>query len=344
MRRRRLLAIAGAALGLGLFGWFVARIGLEDILDTLGRLGWLALLVPLPQAFSYVFDTLGWKASFRPAAARLPLPLLYHLRLAGESVNYLTPTAYVGGEPVKAVLVMRRGVSGRDAVTSVVVAKTLMTLAEILFLVIAAACALDSIPPASPLFYGFAIVILAGSLAIVLLLRLQRRGLLMSLLRLARRLRLRITSLETRAESLAAIDDEIGRFYAEDRRRFWMSIGFHLLGWITGAVEIYLVSGWLGAPMSLFDAIAIEGCAAFIKGVTLFVPGSIGFQEAGFVLLYRLFGLAAESGAAFGLVRRGRELLFGGIGLLGLMYEGARARRLRPDDGSECSEEASAKA
>ena len=51
-------------LGLGLFGWFIYRAGPAEILASIHRLGWLAVVVPLPYFLVYVFDTWAWHLAF----------------------------------------------------------------------------------------------------------------------------------------------------------------------------------------------------------------------------------------------------------------------------------------
>ena len=62
-------------------------------------------------------------------------------RTAGEVVNMTTPTAYVGGEPLKAFLLKRHQIPMVDGLASVVIAKTIMTLAQVLFILVGIALA-----------------------------------------------------------------------------------------------------------------------------------------------------------------------------------------------------------
>ena len=51
-------------------------------------------------------------------------------------VNMTTPTAYVGGEPLKAYLLKKHHVPMVEGLASVVIAKTTMTIAEVLFILL----------------------------------------------------------------------------------------------------------------------------------------------------------------------------------------------------------------
>src|SRR5262249_41500654 len=78
-----------------------------------------------------VFDTLGWHFALPPG--RVPFITLFMARLTGEAFNATTPTASLGGETVKAALV-RSHVDYREGALSVIVAKTTLTLSQVLFL------------------------------------------------------------------------------------------------------------------------------------------------------------------------------------------------------------------
>lgn len=324
----RLFTVLATLLGVALFALFAWQTGPARIAQALAGLGWCAPLLPLPWLLVYALDTLGWKYAFAPSAGRIRYGTLFFVRFAGESINLLTPTAYVGGEPVKAYLLARRGLAGTDAAASVVIAKTLMTLAQLVFTVIGALAALATIRSGHPVLPGIAVVLGAGTLLVGALFWLQNRGMFGAVLGALRRLGIRIQALEARRAQLRELDAKILRFYREQPRRFFASAGWHLLGWIAGAAEVWLAGHWLGAPLGALEAIAIEACIGFVKAVFIFTPGSVGFQESGVVLLFRLFGLPAEAGAAYALVRRARELGYGGLGLVLLLREVSGLREL----------------
>jgi len=323
----RKLTLAAGLVGVALFAWTVWAAGPTQIWQRLSALGWLALLVPVPQLVAYVPDTLGWKFSFAARADVLRFSTLYGVRLAGEGFNHVTPSGYVGGEAVKAYLVTRRGVDGSDATASVVVAKTLMSVAEILFILTGTILALPRIPSASLQWLAVLAVVLLGGTTIAGLFWLQHRGLFCGLLGVLRRLRIRIRALEVREPELRKIDREIVRFYRDETRRFAASVAFHFAGWILGAAEVFFLSWWIGTPVGVGEAIAIDALAHVVKGLTLFIPGSIGFQEGGIVVLFAFFGFPADAGVGFGLLRRAREIFCSALGF-GLVWWQTRALAL----------------
>ena len=316
-------------LGLALFGWFIYRAGPAEILASVSRLGWLALVVPLPYFLVYVFDTWGWYLALGGSAASRPSFLtLFRVRWAGESINSVIPSGYVGGEALKAYLLHKRGVPGLTASTSVVASKTCQVLAQVAFIGIGAAAAQSHLPADSGARRGMMFVVLASVIVIALLFLLQRRGMFNSLRALFSRLFIRIKILERNEAHLRELDAEIYTFYRRSPGRFFCTTFVYLLGWLADALEIYVVCALLGLPLSWSEAVAIESFVSVAKAVGIFAPAAIGVQESGILLLFQLFGLPAPIGVAYALLRRGRELFYVLVGGALLYSEEASFKRV----------------
>src|ERR1700731_53581 len=133
----RILKIVLAIVGLVVIAWSIHHIGWAPVLEALARLTWWQLvLVCLPYAAIMAVDPLGWRFAFPGDAA--PFHRLFGARLAGEALNLVPAVGSVGGEAVKAWLI-RRDVAYAESVPSVVIAKTTMTIAQALFLLVGVA-------------------------------------------------------------------------------------------------------------------------------------------------------------------------------------------------------------
>jgi putative membrane protein len=307
----KLLRVLLALLGVGVVAWFVAEAGPHEILHALGTVGPAALLLLLPYCAVYLLDTVGWMLAFRKG----DLPpgsfwLLARVRLVGETINNVIPSAYVGGEPVKAWLLARAGIQRLAAAASVVVAKTTMTLAQVLFIALATLAATLVLPASSPWHGTFVATTVAAVVVVGLLFLLLRRGLFTTLLALLRALRIPWPSLQARAEAFRELDRLVAGFFAKDRRRFAASTLFHLLGWVAGAAEVWAAGRLLDLPIGWAEALTIEAFAHVAKAMGLFIPGSVGVQETGILLLFRIFGHADPFALTYAILRRGRELVF----------------------------------
>jgi hypothetical protein len=152
----------------------------------------------------------------------------------------------------------------------------------------------------------------------------QKRGLFVWILELLRGLGLRIEFLEAREAKLRALDKTILNFYTHHQSTFCASTGLYLLGWFAEAAEVFVILYYLGGPATILSAISIGAMSAFIKGGTFFIPGSLGAQDGGNLLLAQAFGYSDVAGITFALLRRFRELVWIGIGLICLAAIGTK--------------------
>ena len=167
----------------------------------------------------------------------------------------------------------------------------------------------------------------------LVLLTMQRRGLFIGFLSLLRRCRIRISYLESREDKLQALDTAINDFYVRDRRGFILSIGLFMLGWLAEALEVYAILYVIGPPADVLTSISIAALAVVIKGGAFFIPGSIGAQEGGYLLLLMAHGYSDVAGITFAILRRVRELAWIVIGLMCLAALGGFSEPIPGADG-----------
>src|SRR5262245_4078568 len=130
MRRLQLLLLL---LGVGLFVFVVQKAGVARIFHGLRSVGWWFLVV---LALELVIDALhseAWRWCMPGGLHRVSRFHTLLARTAGVAVNVLTPTATVGGEVVKGMLV-RRWLPLADGFASVIVDKLTFALGQAIFL------------------------------------------------------------------------------------------------------------------------------------------------------------------------------------------------------------------
>lgn len=325
--RRFFLLLAGLLILAGLI-W---HIGPDKILSAVTGIGPLALLVILlPSLLMYLVEAYGWRLTLRHHATAVSFGRLLAIRTAGEVVNMTTPTAYVGGEPLKALLLKPHGVPMIEALASVITAKTTMTIAQVLFILLGIGLAFGLIGEASAedssasllgALIGVGLLLFGAALFVMV----QRIGLFLGLLNVLRWCRIRIPYLEAREDKLRELDRTILDFYRRDRRAFLLSIGCFFLGWLAEALEVYAMLSVIGGTsVTAWTAVSIGALSVFIKGGTFFIPASLGAQEGGNVLVLMAFGYSAVTGITFALLRRIRELVWIAAGLICLAALGGR--------------------
>ncbi len=311
--RRSLVQWMLAALGLLLLAALVYQAGPRRLAGHLAALGLFAPIIFVPYALAAAFDAAGWRATFLPPPP--PFWLLYIVRIVGEALNSVTPTAYVGGEPIKAYVLNRFGVPLTEGATSVILAKTALTIAQIAFVILGMAMFFAARGATAGEVGILVASVLVGCAITALLVLWQRRGLVAGVVRLIRRLLPRVRFLVRLQERAPAIDARLRSFYRDRRAAALQSVLLHLLGWIAGAAEVFAIMTLIGHPVSWRTAVVIEALAQPARLVGLVVPATLGVQEAGGMLIFELLGLAPELGLTLMLLKRVREI---GYSLLGL--------------------------
>ncbi len=306
----RLLRLLLLLLGVGVLVALILEHDPAVVFASIGRLSWrLGVILCVPTAVVMLFDTLGWRYAFR--RDRVAFRVLLTTRLAGEAFNIVTPTAALGGEVVKAWLLRDRAPLD-ETVPSVIIAKTTITIAQGIFLLAGIVLALIVLAGTS-LLLAMEWLLALEVIALALFILMQTRGLVGWSARLLDRLGIRRMS---GSGTAARVDAALAEFYRRAPRRLVLSILFHLGAWLLGSLESWLILWFLGIPVSLATATVIEAFATGIRFATFLIPGSVGAQEGGFVVTFLALGLRGADGVTFGLVRRFRELVWVGIGLL----------------------------
>jgi uncharacterized protein (TIRG00374 family) len=205
-----------------------------------------------------------------------------------------------------------------EASAAQVVDKTTITLGQVLFLAVGLVVAVTAFQPPADFLRAMTALLGVQILAVAGFVLVQCIGLGGWALRVLRRLGL--ANGEGRAGGLARFDATLAASYRERWAAVAASTLVHLLGWLAGSLEVYLVLRGLGVETSLGAALAIDAFGTGIKFMAFAIPGALGVLEGGYMLVFAVFGLGSGLGLSFTLVRRLRMLAWSGAGLLILAW------------------------
>lgn len=328
MKSRAFIAFS---LGLAVFIGLVVYTGGRSVVSALAAAGWGLLGLGVFHLLPLVLDAAGMHVLL---ARRLRFGRTLLARWVGESVNSLLPAGQMGGPVVMARQLGQHGVPGARAAAAVTVATTQQMLAQ-------AAFALLGIALLSGRAAGGALVpVLLGATAVLLaagacFYAAQRKGMFGTLGRLLAR--------AAASRDFSALQRQAGQLDAavtglyRQRRAVCASFGLNLAGWLVGTGEVWIALRLVGHPVDVLDALLLESLGQAIRGAAFAVPGALGVQEGGYLLLAPLVGLPADAALALSLCKRARELM---LGLPGLLYwhwrerSGNRRRPLERDAGA----------
>lgn len=313
----RAIQLTLLALGAILLFVLVRTIGVASLRAELRGFGPAFAGVVALELVLDACNTLGWRRTL-PAGA-IGFWRLFWIRQAGTAVNQLTPTATFGGEVVKAML-LRTHMRASDAVVSIVAAKLSFALAQTALVLVGLASVLGRVGGSPALRAGIVAAVIAACAAVGGFLLMQRRGMLVPALDLIARLggaRPWIVAARTRA---AHIDADLAALHRDRPGAFAASVAWHFAAQVVGTAQLFYVLRALGTPASVLTCLAIEALALLVDSAFFFVPGRVGVQEGGRVLVFTSVGLAAATGLAVAVVVRLNQLTVAAIGLAAFGY------------------------
>lgn len=299
------------ALGLAAVVVLLRISNTGEVVRTIGSVGWGILLVILVHTPQTLAATIGWRDVILDPA-RPHLGRLFKYRWIKESVNALLPVAQVGGDVVRARLLIRSGVSLRAAAASCTIDVAAGTLSLFAYLLLGLGFFL--LAPHDQKFAETAerAVAMAGVVAVVLMLA-PRLGLFRLIEAALRRFTEGGTwsglgELEGLHAAVMALYRDVGRLSS--------CIIFHLAAWGLGTVETYVALMVMGLHPTWPEAFVIDSLGQGVRAAGFAVPGALGVQEGGYIVVCALFGLPPEKALALSMIRRIREVALGVPGLI----------------------------
>jgi len=299
-------AVGGAVALVALIAWFGGRSIGADVL----RAGWAIpanILIHLCQLFCAGAAWWLLVGDFRHSVFSF-----LRFRMIREGVNSLLPVAQIGGPVVAVRVMMAQGISGAIAGAGTTLDLTVEAAMQLVFTL--AGLALLSGEGLKPLWVpwveGGLVAGLAGVVALVLA---QRAGLMRVIERLLAKLQEMFPRLAL--DGLQGLHVELLRLQRDPKVLVKAAL-LQLLAWGGGTFEVYLALLAMGSPVPLTQAFILESLGMAARSAGFAVPGALGVQEGGFILVGELFGLPPELGLALSMVKRAREVAVGSAGLL----------------------------
>jgi putative membrane protein len=315
-------AIIGGIFGLGLAAWLIESYGLSHILALLNTAGWLGILAVIAfHPLQMWFSALGWQAIAGPTDPPLRLRTYLSLRWIRESVNNILPLAQIGGEFVASRLLYRRGLNLAPAIAGTVADLSMEMASQIAFTLLGLLL-LASMGKSSSTAY-----IISGVVTATLLLAVFFGALWFGLIGMLERglIKLGQSIGWAATANVEGLHDGLVRCYRSPRRVMAAAL-WHMISWLLGALEVCIALHFLGHDVDLRTGLIIESLGQAFKAAGFAVPGALGIQEGGYIVVCRIAGLSPDVAIALSLLKRLRELALGLPGLVLWQVEEKRVR------------------
>jgi len=308
------IELAVAFIAVALFAWVLNHIGLSTIVQQLKA---MRIAVPIVLGLSLVrllLQSIAWSTSLKGEGIQADIPRLAAIRLAGQSMGYLTVLGPVISEPMKIKLL---GTSTQPAVTATFLDNGVYWFTSAL-LTIVGVLSLFFVAVRGSAYHLIPIVLV---LVLVILFITRRKPVLSGVVR---SLRNRAPSWLVRAEEF----ESSIRNYRFNRpalvsRMFWIDVACQALI----ASEVVVVLWLLHLPIHFFTILVIEGVTRGLKMLSGWIPARLGSDEGGAVSAFALTGLSPMLGLALALTRRVRDFLWALLGIAWLVWNAQGTQR-----------------
>ncbi len=322
MSRRTIALLFSMGLGLLLVAAVASWAGLRDSWSLLERIGLGGCLLYAAYCALILFlQGLGWWILLRGDEPRANLPLAMEGMLVGHAFSFVTPSAYLGGEPVRAWLVSRRlGLPLRRTFATVLLHKFQEFSGFLFFLLLGTWIVLaewrSAIPPV--LQIGLVAFTATATACFAAFFRSFLRGtrLLSSLLERVARRRPEGSRWRRGVDIAREIEDRVHASLHTRRTATMIAHGLTAssLGLVWFKPAILLSLAGIRAPFSAGELALFFVSTQVLMGFQP-TPGGLGVQEGGFTGVYSLLGVAPHEAMAFMAAVRMADILLVGAGL-----------------------------
>ncbi len=329
---KRLKIVGGlmTIVGIGLFAYFIYSVGVNEILEGIGKIGFggfaIIILIYFMRICARAF---AWKLSvYEPykLGLRDTIPAV----IIGEAMSSMIPLGILVSGTSKAVAVRKR-IPLVVGFSSIATENLFYSLVTSLLIIFGAVSFLRTFE----LEQGWiiSIDILIGILIFLLFL-----GILMvirqwhfasSLCNWLYNRHIGRTFLDSGRLQVRLFENLIYGFYRKYPKRFLpiilLQIAFHSLG----ILEVWFILSKLSEVIpSLFTAFLLESVSRLITIVFKLIPFVIGVDEAGAQFVTETLAIGAGIGVTLAIIRKGRILFWTAIGLLFIIERGLSLKEI----------------
>lgn len=309
-KAKYLLLILGALLLAAL----IHQVGWNQVIVELKLIGWGLIPFICIHALKEALSTSAWLATF-PDTQNCNWWKLYCITWAGSAISKIYHTGILGGETTKVVL-MRRDVSTQEGIASVIIAKLAEASAQILFIL-------------TGIFFVFRMLEFPERLETALLIALallvtsvllfgiyQRKGLLGAAISLLAMTPLPKHLIIKMRQRTGVLDESIRTYYRSRPRAFWGAVSLNLFRQLLDLAQVQLVLSLMGVPGGFLRCFFISVFSALVNSLFFFIPGRLGAQEGGKILIAGALGMSPAQGLTLGIVSRLCQIIWSLLGLL----------------------------
>ena len=296
-------------IGIFLFKWVYEFFGSKESLELITENKYKLIFIILIHIPTLFFDAMAWKVFIKNE--NFSILWSFIITWVSQASGKFFPTGTVTGEFIRIYLGTKKGLSFHESSSTVfadlvIATFSLFLISSFSFLVVLSNNVIFFQNDNSFYIVISLLILLSGCVFFYFFIN---RRLLRFFLNLKNPLNFKLK--RNNIKLLLKIDYSLFKISSNKLNIFKATIT-RLLGWISGALEIYVFLMIINVEVSFVDVILIEAFTGLIRSVVFFIPAGLGVQELAFVIIGSHVGLSDSVSFSMAIGRRIREI---GVGL-----------------------------
>jgi len=316
--RRIIFGLASLIAGIALLFIVISRIGLEKIILPFRSFSISFLILFLAMAaIITLLSVLRWQIILRSFNFNMPFTTVFSYYIMGFSMAYLTPSARMGGAPLKAYMLTRHKIPFEKGLSTILIDNIMETTFDIAFSsvwIIILLLQFELPRRFETLIIVF--LILAFIFSSIFFIRLYRGKVIFSAVFNWLKF-LRIKLAHELLEKIKIIDTMFGLFLRKKKMALLWFVIISFFVWAVGLIEYKVALLAINYNASIFELFLIIVFAVIAAMVP--IPASLGVLELGQVSVFTMLGIDPYIGIALAIILRFRDVLLALVGLI-LIY------------------------
>jgi len=278
-----------------------------------------------------LLHTFKWNIILKAQGCKVPFFKLFTYKLAGFAVSYVTPSAHIGGEPVKAYLLNKNhNIEFKKSLSSVVIDKSLELSLDGFFACITILIILVNftVPKNTAILMALGFFVMASAMYAFYHLTLTEKGFFTTCFRLLRLHKWKLT--KKYEKDIKGMESHLIYFFKYNKKGFRNAFLTFLLVWILMFFEFklaLLLLGYNASFVAIFIFFSLVGIAYIIP-----VPAALGALEFGQSSASVMLGISKSVGLALSIIIRSRDMIWVFLGLSYLALHKINFREIKGEN------------
>jgi len=274
----------------------------------------------------FLLDSLSWKIILKSYGYSPPLKDIFSAKLVGFTINYFTPSMYIGGEPLRTYMIAKKNSLSITRVGATVIVNKFLELgAALFFIYLGSIWTLIEYKLPREVFIAVLVanITFGIGIGIVFVSFLCQKKFFTPLIRLIQRVKFLSKPLDKIAPQISEMEDDVFRAFKEHRKNTLFAFELNLLSGFLAFLKPAIFFCFLKVILKL-PQLALVFALTQLLFAFQFTPGSLGIFEVGEVGIYKLIGIGAHQSLAYTLTVRAIDFSQIGIASSFLFHLGAK--------------------